>query len=164
MLLASMSHALDELSGADQGFDFLERALMRLNLDEFGLEWSQKKVGGIQTWHVEVLQTQDQPLRTYSNLIDIIDKSGVSGRTAERAGRALRLLGEAEAKVHGVSLEDVHFHEIGAVDTIVDVVGVMVLLDALNVNFVTCSPWIWGRVLCSVRMVNCQFPHRLVLN
>lgn len=138
MLLASMSHALEQ--GGEQGFAFLEQELTRLDLDGFGLEWTQKKVGGIQTWHVEVLQTREQPLRTYSNLIDIIEKSGLSGQAATGASAAVRLLGEAEAKVHGVSLDDVHFHEIGAVDTIVDIVGVMVLLDKLKIDSVTCSP------------------------
>ena len=118
MLLASMSHALDQLSGPVSGFSFLEQELSRLGLDGFGLEWSEKKVAGIRTWHVEVLQTEDQPLRTYTNLLDIIGKSGIEGKTSELAGRALRLLGEAEAKVHGVGLNDVHFHEIGAVDDI----------------------------------------------
>jgi len=140
MLLASLSHALDQLLGPVSGFTFLEREMSRLGLDGFGLEWSDKKVGGIRTWHVEVLQTKDQPLRTYTDLLQLIEKSGINGRTSELAGRALRLLGEAEAKVHGVNLEEVHFHEIGAVDTIVDIVGVMVLLEALEIESVTCSP------------------------
>ena len=140
MLLASLSHALDQLSDQVNGFSFLEQELSRLGLDGFGLEWSERKVAGILTRHVEVLQTADQPLRTYTNLLDIIKNSGLDGKTAELAGRALRLLGEAEAKVHGVGLNDVHFHEIGAVDTIVDIVGVMVLLNALEVDSVTYSP------------------------
>ena len=140
MLLASMSHALDQLLGPVSGFSFLERELSRLGLDGFALEWSEKKVAGIRTWHVEVLQTKDQPLRTYTNLLDIITNSGIEGKTAELACNALRLLGEAEAKVHGVGLEEIHFHEIGAVDTIVDIVGVMVLLNALEVDSITYSP------------------------
>lgn len=140
MLLASMAHALEELEGAGWGFAFLEAELARLGLRGFALKWVQKKVGGIVTWHVDVEQTEDQPLRTYSNLIDIIEKSAISGVAADRAAEALTLLGEAEAKVHGVDLEAVHFHEIGAVDTIVDVVGAMVLLDALQVDHVAYSP------------------------
>jgi len=140
MLLASLSHALDQLLGPVNGFSYLERELSRLGLDGFGLEWVEKKVGGIRTWHVEVLQTKEQPLRTYTNLLEIIENSGMKGRASELSSHALRLLGEAEAKVHGVCLEEVHFHEIGAVDTIVDIVGDMVLLDALDVVSVTCSP------------------------
>ncbi|MBI9078831.1 MAG: LarC family nickel insertion protein [Pseudodesulfovibrio sp.] len=140
MLLASLSHALEELRGPGSGYAFLEQEVARLGLDGFGLEWSEKIVGGIRTFHVEVLQKREQPLRTLSDLLEIIEKSGMTGRASERAGHALRLLGEAEAKVHGMPLNAVHFHEIGAVDTIADIVGVMVLLDALEAHSVTCSP------------------------
>ncbi len=140
MLLASLAHALEEIQGKDKGFQHLEQELLRLGLTGFRLDWVQKKVGGIMTWHVDVVQTEDQPLRTYSNLIDIIEQSSIAGESARRAQLAVTLLGEAEAKVHGVGLEDVHFHEIGAVDTIVDIVGSMVLLDALQVEFVVYSP------------------------
>jgi hypothetical protein len=140
MLLASLSHLLEEVSGKGCGFDFLEEELSRLGLEGYQLQWEQKKISGIQTWHVEVEQTQEQPLRTYSDLMRVISKSGVSGRAEAWSMRALTLLGEAEAKVHGVDLEEVHFHEIGAVDTIVDIVGSMVLLDALQAESVVVSP------------------------
>ena len=112
MLLASLAHALEEIQGKDKGFQHLEQELLRLGLTGFRLDWVQKKVGGIMTWHVDVVQTEDQPLRTYSNLIDIIEQSSIAGESARRAQLAVTLLGEAEAKVHGVGLEDVHFHEI----------------------------------------------------
>lgn len=140
MLLASLVHVLDEVHGDDSGASFLEEEMARLGIKGFSLDWSQKKVGGIVTRHVDVIQTMDQPLRTYSHLISIIDGSGIDGRAAKYAKTALTLLGEAEAKVHGVDLETVHFHEIGAVDTIVDIVGSMVLMDALKVENVVSSP------------------------
>ena len=140
MVLASLAHALEEIEGAGSGFARLEKDINSLGINGFALQWSQKKVAGILTWHVDVVQTEDQPLRTYSNLIDIIEKSTISGRVKERAKQALTLLGEAEAKVHGVDLEGVHFHEIGAVDTIVDIVGAMLLIEAFQVDSVTCSP------------------------
>ena len=139
MLLASLAHALEDFEGKGQGFSYLESELSRLGINGFNLEWEQKKVGGIMTWHVEVMQTLDQPLRTYSNLIDIIGKSEVSGQAAEWARQAVTALGEAEAKVHGVDLESVHFHEIGAVDTIVDIVGSMVLLDKIGAASIVSS-------------------------
>ena len=140
MLLASLAHLLEEVDGPGRGFAHLERELARLGIDGFALRWEQKKVGGILTWHVDVEQTRDQPLRTYSDLIDIIEKSRMSGLASTRAKQALTLLGRTEAKVHGVDLEAVHFHEIGAVDTIVDIAGSMLLLDALAVDAVTSSP------------------------
>ena len=139
MLLASMAHALEELNGPGWGFQFLSAELARLGLEGFELEWVQKKVGGIATWHVDVVETKDQPLRTYSNLVDIIESANLDDSVAERSIAAVTLLGEAEAKVHGVELETVHFHEVGAVDTIVDIVGSMVLMDALRAEKIAFS-------------------------
>jgi len=140
MLLASLSHALEELKGAGKGFDFLKKELQRLNLKGFTLEWSEKKISGIGTHHVEVVQTADQPMRRYTDLVGIINESGIPDPVAERVQKALKRLGQAEAKVHGVDLDHVHFHEIGAVDTLVDICGTMVLLHALEVENITISP------------------------
>lgn len=140
MLLSSLSHSLEEWRGSGAGFSFLDRELRQLGLDGFKLSWSHKQVAGIGTHHLDVIQTTDQPLRHYTDITGIIDDSGMNGTVRERAVQALRLLGEAEAKVHGVDLEGVHFHEIGAVDTIVDICGSMLLLEALKVDRVVCSP------------------------
>ena len=140
MLLASMAHVLEETAGPGKGFAYLGEALKSLGIEGFELHWSRRKVGGIVTWHVDVEQTGDQPLRTYSDLVRIVRESKLGPESAERAISALTLLGQAEAKVHGVGLEEVHFHEIGAVDTIVDVVGAMVLAEALQVSEVAASP------------------------
>jgi len=140
MLLSSLSHALEEWRGPGCGFDFLEKELTRLGLDGFGLKWSDKRIAGISTKHVDVLQTREQPLRHYTDLCRIIEASALGGRAGERSVQALRLLGLAEGKVHGVDLEQVHFHEIGAVDTLADICGSMLLLDALEADKVVCSP------------------------
>lgn len=140
MLLAALGHALEEFSGEGEGFSRLDKDLRTLGLHGFDLEWSVKHIAGITTHHVDVVQTANQPLRHYTDIKGLIEGSGLGGRARERSIRALRLLGEAEAKVHGVDLEMVHFHEIGAVDTIVDICGTMLLLDALDIDSVTCSP------------------------
>jgi uncharacterized protein (DUF111 family) len=140
MLLAALAHAHDELGGPGTGAACLESELERLGLSGFELLWSQKRVGGIATRHVDVIQTLDQPMRHHADLVGILDRSAISGRAAQRATDALTLLGRAEAKVHGTRLDQVHFHEIGAVDTIVDIAGTMVLLDALEAAVVVCSP------------------------
>jgi uncharacterized protein (DUF111 family) len=140
MLLASLAHAHDDLHGPGTGFALLRSELDRLGLDGFDLTWTEKSVGGIDTRHVDVVQTKDQPLRHLADLVRIIDSSGLAGRAAERAVAALTLLGQAEAKVHGTTIDHVHFHEIGAVDTIVDIAGSMLLMDALEVTETVCSP------------------------
>lgn len=140
MLLAALGHALEEAHGPGAGFDFLDKALAPLKLDGLRLEWSEKRIAGIVTHHVDVIGAGKQPLRHYTDLRAIIAGSGMPSRAGERSIRALRLLGEAEAKVHGVELEAVHFHEIGAVDTLADICGSMLLLDALEADDVVVGP------------------------
>jgi hypothetical protein len=78
--------------------------------------------------------------RGYSDIVAMIDRSALSSTVKERAGRIFRRLGEAEAKIHGIPLEEVHFHEIGAVDSIVDIVGACIAVEALGVDEVQASP------------------------
>ncbi len=78
--------------------------------------------------------------RHYADIRDLIAAAKLEGRVKERSLAIFEALGRAEAKVHGAALEDVHFHEVGAIDAIVDVVAAAVGLDLLGVGRVTCSP------------------------
>lgn len=78
--------------------------------------------------------------RTFGEVAALIRQSGLPERVKEQAERVYRRLAEAEAAVHGASLETVHFHEVGAVDSIVDVVGSVYGLYLLGVERVVCSP------------------------
>jgi uncharacterized protein (TIGR00299 family) protein len=78
--------------------------------------------------------------RGYSDIVAMIEKSGLSSAVKERAKRVFRRIGEAEAKIHGIPLEKVHFHEIGAVDSIVDIVGACIAVEALGVDEIQASP------------------------
>jgi len=89
--------------------------------------------------HVE-LADQHQPHRHLNHILDIIGKSTLSDRVKEHSSRTFRALAEAEAAVHGSTVEGVHFHEVGAVDAIVDVVGTAVCLERLGVERLGCSP------------------------
>lgn len=71
--------------------------------------------------------------RSLSEILSIIDRADMTECAREVSRRIFRILGEAEAKAHGVSLEQVHFHEVGAVDSIVDVVSLGVCIDSLRV-------------------------------
>jgi uncharacterized protein (TIGR00299 family) protein len=84
--------------------------------------------------------TQGHEHRGYSEIIAMIEKSGLSSAVKERAQRVFHRIGEAEAKIHGIPLEKVHFHEIGAVDSIVDIVGACIAVEALGVDEIQASP------------------------
>lgn len=90
------------------------------------------------------------PHRRLSDILEMIQGAGLAERVVERARRIFQRLAEAEAKVHGTGIEEVHFHEVGAVDSIVDVVAGCVGLELLGVDRVVCGaiPLGSGTVTC----------------
>jgi uncharacterized protein (TIGR00299 family) protein len=85
--------------------------------------------------------TEDQTKhRSLSAILEILDKSQLSDTVRKNAAAIFRGLGEAEASVHDVPLEKIHFHEVGAVDAIVDIVGACIGFEALGIRKFACSP------------------------
>ena len=78
--------------------------------------------------------------RHLSHIVKMIEKADLSARARRDAIAIFRKLGEAEAAVHQVSIEKVHFHEVGAVDSIADIVGACVAIDTLGIETLSCSP------------------------
>lgn len=78
--------------------------------------------------------------RSLSAIVAMIEKADLSPRTRADAVRVFRRLGEIEARVHDIPLEKVHFHEVGAEDSIVDIVATCAGLEMLGVERITCSP------------------------
>jgi uncharacterized protein (TIGR00299 family) protein len=78
--------------------------------------------------------------RHLKQILEIIAKSGIPERAKQNATSVFQRLGEAEAKVHGISIEKVHFHEVGAVDSICDIVGACIGFDLLDIGAVYSSP------------------------
>lgn len=77
--------------------------------------------------------------RSYKHIIEMIQAAQFSEKTEALALQIFEKIGVAEGKIHGVALEDVHFHEVGAVDSIIDIVGAAILLDQLNVDVIHSS-------------------------
>jgi uncharacterized protein (TIGR00299 family) protein len=80
------------------------------------------------------------PTRGLAEIRELIQRSSLSGPVKERALRLFQRLGEAEAKAHGMPIEHVHFHEVGAVDSIVDLVGAAAAVEHLAPSRITCGP------------------------
>jgi hypothetical protein len=91
--------------------------------------------------HVIMDKSAHQHDRAYHDIVDLIEGSRLSAGIKKRALAIFKDLGEAEAKVHGVPLEKVHFHEVGAVDSIVDIVGAVIGFDLLSISDFYASPF-----------------------
>lgn len=87
-----------------------------------------------------VIETTHQHERTYIHIKQLIINSTLSAKVKEISLDIFRRIGEAEAKIHGKSLEEVHFHEVGAVDSIVDIVGAAICIDFLKPDKIISSP------------------------
>jgi uncharacterized protein (TIGR00299 family) protein len=98
------------------------------------------KKKGFRATKVDVQYEPEHAHRHLHQITDMIQASSLSATQKELAVRIFRLLGEAEARVHGTTIEKVHFHEVGAVDSIADIVGSAIGLDLLGVERLICSP------------------------
>jgi len=110
-------------------------------LDLPGWEISKHKIwkNGMAAVQVSVRTEDTQTHRSLSTILGLLEKSKLAEKVRERASAIFRRLGEAEAAVHDVALEKIHFHEVGAVDAIVDVVGTCVGFSALGIEEFACS-------------------------
>jgi uncharacterized protein (TIGR00299 family) protein len=95
---------------------------------------------GILCSQVMIRDETPQPHRHLSHILEMINAADIPDNVQDLAGRIFTLLGKAEASVHGVPVEKVHFHEVGAVDSILDIVGAALLLEELEFDQVVCDP------------------------
>ena len=132
MILASLISA-----GASP--EELSRNLETLGIP-FGLHAERVEINGVGAIQVEISYPEEHVHRTFADIKTLIETSTIPVRAAERAREAFQSLAVAEGKVHGQKPEEVTFHEVGAVDSIVDVVGSCLALELLAVDTVSCGP------------------------
>jgi pyridinium-3,5-bisthiocarboxylic acid mononucleotide nickel chelatase len=125
----------------DAGADLraIESELRKLGLEGWQISASKVKRGAISATHVNVETSEGHHHRGLSIILGRIEKAQLAPRAAERATRIFTRLAEAEAKVHAEPIEKVHFHEVGAVDSIIDIVGACVGFELLGLDDFTCS-------------------------
>jgi uncharacterized protein (TIGR00299 family) protein len=118
----------------------LEQALRTLGVGGWSLVVSAAEISGIRGTHVDVKVEGAGEERHLADILELVERSGLPPRARRAARSVFELIGRAEAKVHGVPLEEVHFHEVGAVDSIVDVCAAAVALDLLGWPRVVSTP------------------------
>lgn len=148
----------------------LERELNKLPIDGYHIQVSKVDKGGIQATAFRVFLEEAQeprladsefvevenPLpdeenqskgfqqpghgRSLSSILELVNRSSLEANTRERISAVFRRLGEAEASVHGASLEQIHFHEVGGIDAVVDIASAMIGLEKLQIQEIYSSP------------------------
>src|SRR5581483_3961753 len=132
--------ALGALVDAGLPIEELRHAVGKLPIGGYELRAERVVSKGISGTRVTVEVTADQPHRHLADVVAAIDGAHVEAPVRDRAKAVFRRLAEAEAKVHGEAVDRVHFHEVGAVDALVDVVGTVWGLARLGVQRVYVAP------------------------
>lgn len=132
--------ALGALVDAGLDIETLRAELAKLRLEGVALGAARTKRGGLAATNVSVETAEGHGHRSLSTIEKIIGESDLSDRVKSDACRIFRRLGEVEARAHDVPIEKVHFHEVGALDAIADIVGAAAGFEALGIERIVCSP------------------------
>ena len=141
-------------AGVDQ--NFLREQLSLLSVTGFSVNFETVDRSGLSATYARVETAHEHTHRHLSDIKRIIETSALSAAVKQRAVQIFTRLAEAEARVHNEPIDHVHFHEVGALDAIVDVVGAAICLDALQIDRFICSPIHVGSGM--VKMAHGQFP------
>ena len=125
----------------DAGLDFgrLKEELAKLPLSGYELEAKKTMKNGIAGTRFSVQAAPQQQHRSLADIIKILDDSGLADPVRQRATAVFKKIAAVEAAIHGVKVEEIHFHEIGAVDSIIDVTGAFIALDLMGIGAVHAS-------------------------
>jgi pyridinium-3,5-bisthiocarboxylic acid mononucleotide nickel chelatase len=125
----------------DAGADLreIEAGLRGLGLENWSISAEKVQRGAIFATHVKVKSAEEHHHRGLSVILKRIEEAHLAHRVAARAAKIFERLAAAEAKVHNIEVEKVHFHEVGAVDSIVDIVGSAIGFELLGIDEFACS-------------------------
>lgn len=138
--------------------ELIERELKKLNVSGYKLEWKKVMKEGISAIKFDVILTDEKVDQhshhehdhsqdhthhhhhtSYANIVKLIDESKLDQGVKERSKQIFAPIAKSEAKIHDMAIEDVHFHEVGAVDSIVDIVATAIALEELKITKVITS-------------------------
>jgi len=133
MVLGALTDLSDDPS-------FLQEELKKLDLKGYSISHKKVKRGVIQATKVDVKVTEKKSSKkNLKSIISIIENSDLAKKIKNDSTKIFRRLAEAEAKVHGTTIEKVHFHEVGAIDSIVDIVGSVIGIHHLSISKIVSS-------------------------
>lgn len=155
MTLGALSELIDDPH-------YLVNELKKLNVDGYHIHISKEKKNGITGTYVDV-HLEHEHHHEHRNLFDvnkIIDESEIDEKAKDLAKRIFLRVAKAESKVHNESLENVHFHEVGAIDSIVDIIGTVILLCKINPDVIYSSVVNdgYGFIECAHGMISVPVP------
>lgn len=151
MTLGALLDAGVELAAIQDGID-------SLGLPHCRLVTSQVKKHGFRATQLVIEHPPEHKHRHLHHIVEMIDRSRLTARQQDLARRIFQKLAEAEAKVHGSTIEKVHFHEVGAVDSIADIVGTAIAWDRLDVDRIVASPIPTGTGTIHIAHGQCSIP------
>ena len=126
----------------DAGADFsqIKKELNKLNLKNFNLNTKEVQKNGITGTKFDVEVSDDKHSRNFKDIENLINESALDVNIKNKSIDVFETLAKVEAKIHGKKVEEVHFHEVGAVDSIVDIVGSVITLKLMKIEKVYSSP------------------------
>lgn len=149
---------LGALVDAGAGLAAIQTGIDSLSLPSCRLVASEVKKRGFRATQITIEHEPEHKHRHLHHITAMIDGSVLSPRQKDLAKQIFQKLAEAEAKVHGSTIEKVHFHEVGAVDSIADIVGAAIGFDLLRVERVVCSPVPTGHGFIEIAHGRCAIP------
>jgi uncharacterized protein (TIGR00299 family) protein len=131
--------ALGSLIDAGADVDEIRSLLNRLNLPDWELQIEDALRGGVSCTRAIVRVHDDVDERTFSDIVALITAAGLPDRVAVRSLHVFRRLAEVEGALHQRPVDQVHFHEVGGHDALIDIVGTVAALEVLDVDIITAS-------------------------
>ena len=141
---ASGDKILGSLIDAGLSLDKLKHELDKLNVDGFSLSTQKSVKHGLAGTKLTVHTEEQKTHRHLKDIKNILENSKLDQNIITKSIAVFQRLAEAEAKVHGTTIDRIHFHEVGALDAIVDIVGAVIGLDLLGAELIHCSPFATG--------------------
>src|SRR5215213_2323990 len=136
--------------------NFLQQQLSLLPVSGFSIDFETVNRSSLSATYARVETAPGQEHRHLADIKQIIERAGLAESVKQRAVQIFTRLAEAEARVHNEPVDHVHFHEVGALDAIVDVVGAAICFEFLKIDRFVCSPLHVGSGM--VQMAHGRFP------